>query len=251
MAPLRTYTSQQQQQQAQWNATSPEQPEHSYGGGILDGYGSGMGKVSGLWMGSSDMARKGSDDDGGSYDPMESGDDAYMNHQGTHQHTLPLPNGPSFSLNTPPPTQRTLSHTSSSSRSTLPLPIPIPIPALSTIKFVLLCFLWYFSSALSSNTGKVILNNFRYPVTLTIVQFFFVAGYCYLGSRKTLGWTGRLRQPTKAILRGTLPMAVFQVGGHIFSSMAISRVPVSTVHTIKVGLIYLNYLATKHLMDRY
>jgi solute carrier family 35 protein E1 len=45
----------------------------------------------------------------------------------------------------------------------------------------------------------------------------------------------RLRRPSRAILTNTWPMAVFQVGGHIFSSMAISRVPVSTVHTIKVS----------------
>ena len=45
----------------------------------------------------------------------------------------------------------------------------------------------------------------------------------------------RLKTPTRAILMNTWPMAVFQVGGHIFSSMAISRVPVSTVHTIKVS----------------
>jgi solute carrier family 35 protein E1 len=78
-------------------------------------------------------------------------------------------------------------------------------------------------------------------VTLTIVQFFFVAGYCWLTSRRWMTWLTRnartrLRKPTKKILVGTLPMAVFQVGGHIFSSMAISRVPVSTVHTIKVRL---------------
>ena len=42
------------------------------------------------------------------------------------------------------------------------------------------------------------------------------------------------RAPSKAILKDTLPMGLFQVGGHIFSSMAISRIPVSTVHTIKV-----------------
>ena len=88
------------------------------------------------------------------------------------------------------------------------------------------------SSAISSNTGKVILNNFRYPVTLTIVQFFFVSGLCVFCSK--LGLASNLKQPTKIILRGTLPMAVFQVGGHIFGSLAISRVPVSTVHTIKV-----------------
>jgi solute carrier family 35 protein E1 len=156
-------------------------------------------------------------------------------------------------------------------------------PPPSTIKFILLCILWYGSSALSSNTGKVILNNFRYPVTLTIVQFFFVAGYCWLltdgarmlgiaqswkwlasrvmastsggssGGRKssrssahsrsislgldTSGFSGsRLKRPTRAILAHTCPMAAFQVMGHIFASMAMSRIPVSTVHTIKVSL---------------
>jgi len=105
----------------------------------------------------------------------------------------------------------------------------------STIKFVLLCSLWYMSSAMSSNTGKAIMNQFRYPVTLTIVQFGFVAGYCLVFSNPWWGMT-RIRRPTAAILRNTLPMAAFQVGGHMFSSMAISRVPVATVHTIKASL---------------
>ena len=124
------------------------------------------------------------------------------------------------------------------SRSPSPRPFAIPrftIPHISTIRFVGLCLLWYTCSALSSNTGKVILNNFRFPITLTIVQFFFVAGLCYLCSRKELGSKTRIRNPTRAIVQGTLPMAAFQVGGHIFSSLAISRVPVSTVHTIKVS----------------
>lgn len=118
---------------------------------------------------------------------------------------------------------------SPSPRSYLPSSFP-----LVTIRFMCLCALWYLSSAISSNTGKVILNNFRYPVTLTIVQFFFVSGLCVVCSK--IGLASRLRDPTKPILRGTLPMAVFQVGGHIFGSLAISRVPVSTVHTIKVSL---------------
>ncbi|KAH7335488.1 triose-phosphate transporter family-domain-containing protein [Rhizoctonia solani] len=90
-------------------------------------------------------------------------------------------------------------------------------PSASSLRFIGLCALWYLTSALSSNTGKSIMMQFRYPVTLTFVQFAFVS----------------LRAPTRAIIRSTLPMAAFQVGGHIFSSMAISRVPVSTVHTIK------------------
>ncbi|KAM6497050.1 TPT domain containing protein [Amanita muscaria] len=102
----------------------------------------------------------------------------------------------------------------------------------STIKFVFLCALWYSSSALSSNTGKAILNQFRYPVTLTFVQFGFVALYCLLSMSPLVRFT-RIRAPSKAILKTTLPMGMFQVGGHMFSSMAISRIPVSTVHTIK------------------
>jgi len=105
-------------------------------------------------------------------------------------------------------------------------------PSASVARFVSLCSLWYFSSAMSSNTGKVIMNQFRYPITLTFVQFAFVAGYCLLCTSAPAG-ISRLRYPTRSILRNTLPMALFQVGGHIFSSMAISRIPVSTVHTIK------------------
>ncbi|KAL7417930.1 triose-phosphate transporter family-domain-containing protein [Mrakia frigida] len=103
---------------------------------------------------------------------------------------------------------------------------------LSQFKFIFLCSLWYMSSAISSNTGKAIFNLFKFPVTLTIVQFFFVALYCWLWTRPALGM-GTLREPSRALLRGVLPMAAFQIGGHVFSSVATSRVPVSTVHTIK------------------
>lgn len=73
---------------------------------------------------------------------------------------------------------------------------------------------------------------FKFPVTLTIVQFAFISAYCLLLGSPLVGFA-KLRKPTAAIIRTTLPMAAFQVGGHISSSMAISRIPVSTVHTIK------------------
>ncbi|KAF9454231.1 TPT-domain-containing protein [Macrolepiota fuliginosa MF-IS2] len=102
----------------------------------------------------------------------------------------------------------------------------------STPVFILLCGLWYMTSALSSNTGKAILNQFRYPITLTFIQFGFIAVYCLLFMSPFVRFS-RLRMPTRAIVNNTLPMGLFQVGGHMFSSMAISRIPVSTVHTIK------------------
>ncbi|KAL5513219.1 hypothetical protein ACEPAH_3617 [Sanghuangporus vaninii] len=102
----------------------------------------------------------------------------------------------------------------------------------SMLKFCMMCALWYSASAMSSNTGKIIFDQFRYPVTLTFVQFGFVAGYCLLFMSPIIRFS-RLRKPTRAILKNTLPMGIFQVGGHMFSSVAISRIPVSTVHTIK------------------
>lgn len=100
------------------------------------------------------------------------------------------------------------------------------------LRFISLCAIWYSTSALSSNTGKSILIQFRYPITLTFVQFGFVAFFCLVFMSPLVRFT-TFRRPTKTIIRNTLPMGVFQVGGHIFSSMAISRIPVSTVHTIK------------------
>lgn len=119
-------------------------------------------------------------------------------------------------------------------RSTTPLPRDgFTLPGAETTRFILLCSLWYTTSALSSNTGKAILTQFRYPVTLTFIQFGFVAFYCLLLMSPAVRFS-KVRMPTKAIIKSTLPMGMFQVGGHMFSSMAISRIPVSTVHTIKV-----------------
>ncbi|KAJ7588049.1 TPT-domain-containing protein [Mycena floridula] len=109
---------------------------------------------------------------------------------------------------------------------------PLTQAVSSNARFILLCSLWYATSALSSNTGKAILNQFRYPITLTFIQFGFVATYCLLFMTPIVRFS-TLRRPTRAIIRSTLPMGMFQVGGHVFSSIAISRIPVSTVHTIK------------------
>lgn len=168
---------------------------------------------------------------------------------------LTVPNGKSSDSLSTPLTNRQRNDSSSFRLPTL--------PGASTIGFVLLCALWYLSSAFSSNTGKSILTRFRFPVTLTFVQFAFVAGYCvlFLAARERIGGRGGdhltnrrsstassgaglsallqsfgIRKASRTMLKGTLVMSLFQIGGHIFSSMAIARVPVSTVHTIKVRL---------------
>lgn len=84
---------------------------------------------------------------------------------------------------------------------------------------------------------------FSKPVTLTLVQFMFVCGWCLF-----LSWLARIhpplrnalpvlrngiKRPSREIILTTLPLTAFQIGGHILSSDAMSRIPVSLVHTIK------------------
>ncbi|GAN10457.1 TPT-domain-containing protein [Mucor ambiguus] len=98
------------------------------------------------------------------------------------------------------------------------------------LKFILNCCMWYLSSSLTNNVGKSIMNAFQFPVTLTFVQFGLVAFWCYV---ITVFKSSRIRSPTHDILKTITPLALFLIVGHVFSSIAISRVPVSLVHTIK------------------
>jgi solute carrier family 35, member E1 len=103
--------------------------------------------------------------------------------------------------------------------------------------------MWYASSALTNTSSKSILNAFDKPATLTLIQFAFVSFYCIF-----LAWLASLfprlksaipalkhgiRYPTADVIKTTLPLAAFQIGGHLLSSTATSKIPVSLVHTIK------------------
>lgn len=114
----------------------------------------------------------------------------------------------------------------------------------TSTKFILLCLLWYFSSALSNNSAKQILIQFDYPVTLTFIQFGFISGWCGLlallqqvrgnNHHALFGAKHGIEYPTREIIGTTLPLSMFQIAGHIFGSLATSQIPVSVVHTVKV-----------------
>lgn len=125
-------------------------------------------------------------------------------------------------------------------------------PSRSTVLFVLGCLAWYISSSLSSNTSKALLSKgrnhvdsglpqvrppaFPYPVTLTLIHFGFVNVCCAIcASRRMLGHRAltRLVPPSLSRVAEVGQLAFFNVVGQALSSLAIARVPVSTVHTIK------------------
>ncbi|CAG8971082.1 hypothetical protein HYALB_00009682 [Hymenoscyphus albidus] len=110
-------------------------------------------------------------------------------------------------------------------------------------KLITLCIIWYLSSALTNTSSKSILNAFPKPATLTMVQFAFVAFFCLLFSWLSTVFPALknavpalrhgIRYPTREVINTTLPLAAFQIGGHLLSSTATAKIPVSLVHTIK------------------
>lgn len=106
-----------------------------------------------------------------------------------------------------------------------------------------MCIIWYLSSACTNTSSKSILTSFPKPATLTMIQFAFVATFCII-----LSWLSTIflslkthipalrqgiRYPTREIIMTTLPLAAFQIGGHLLSATATGKIPVSLVHTIK------------------
>lgn len=99
------------------------------------------------------------------------------------------------------------------------------------------------TSALTNTSSKSILNAFPQPVTLTIAQFASVSLWCVILTwmasifpplrRAIPALKNGLRYPSMEVLSTALPLSVFQLLGHLLSSYATSKIPVSLVHTIK------------------
>jgi solute carrier family 35 protein E1 len=99
------------------------------------------------------------------------------------------------------------------------------------------------TSALTNTSSKSILNALPKPVTLTLIQFAFVSIWCLLLAYLSILFPALKRavpalrngilHPSREVITTALPLAIFQLAGHILSSMATSQIPVSLVHTIK------------------
>ena len=96
---------------------------------------------------------------------------------------------------------------------------------------------------IANTSAGEILNTFPKPVTLTITQFALVTSWCLILSWLSSVYPGLknqlpvlrngIRPPNRDIIMATLPLTGFMIGGHILTSDAMSRIPVSLVHTIK------------------
>lgn len=115
----------------------------------------------------------------------------------------------------------------------------------------------YTCSSLTNNIGKTIFDEFRYPISLTVAQFGFVAVFAYIysnwphpllllltawafvlvaktGATTTSGQLADIIPLSNNVLKTVGPLAFFNIAGHVLSAVSISRVSVSLAHTIKV-----------------
>lgn len=99
------------------------------------------------------------------------------------------------------------------------------------------------TSALTNTSSKSILNAYPKPATLTILQFLSVFSWCFVLAglssvfpslkRAIPALKNGLRRPSWDVIYTALPLSIFQLLGHLLSSYATSKIPVSLVHTIK------------------
>ena len=99
------------------------------------------------------------------------------------------------------------------------------------------------TSIFTNMSSKAILTALPKPITLTTVQFAFVSGWCLILAMSARKYPRMkqampflkygIRSPSRELIMATMPLTCFQIGGHILSADATSRIPVSLVHTIK------------------
>ena len=101
---------------------------------------------------------------------------------------------------------------------------------------VFLCVLWYVISSSSNVVGKMLLSDFPYPMTVTMVQLTSIT--IYSGPFFNLWGVRRYASdiPWGYYLRLIVPLALGKFLANVFSHVSIWKVPVSYAHTVKATM---------------
>ena len=108
------------------------------------------------------------------------------------------------------------------------------------VKIVLLCIAWYISSSTNNIVGKIILNDFPYPMTVSMVQLVSITIYS-LPVLLLWGVPSASQIPLKYWVKMILPLAFGKFFASVSSHVSLWKVPVSYAHT---GILYFLTLFT-------
>lgn len=99
------------------------------------------------------------------------------------------------------------------------------------VTILFLCLLWYGISSSSNVVGKMLLSEFPYPMTVTMVQLTSIT--VYSGPFFNLWGVRKYSNdiPWGYYLRLIVPLALGKFLANVFSHVSIWKVPVSYAHT--------------------
>ncbi|RKP20870.1 TPT-domain-containing protein [Rozella allomycis CSF55] len=92
------------------------------------------------------------------------------------------------------------------------------------------CLAWYAASALTNNINKVILSEYPYPVVLTWAQFLFTSLSSFALLKATCA---KITAFQWNMALSFIPLCFLMILGHVLTSVSLSFMGVSMVHTIK------------------
>ncbi|XP_046915515.2 solute carrier family 35 member E1 homolog [Dermatophagoides farinae] len=104
------------------------------------------------------------------------------------------------------------------------------------LKIVILCLLWYITSAANNVIGKLVLQSFAYPTTITLFQFLSITIYsipalrCIPGAKRKpiITWTYYFKL--------IIPLSFGKFFASLTSHISLWAVPVSYAHTVKASM---------------